>query len=270
MTLINLAGNIVTPNYDSLYLVHSEILEEAVEVHHAMIDGAVGKLVVKNEGTAQIEVEDKLLNKAITRLRQLSQSESKDSSTEPTESKIEGLIPMDTKGVKYFPPTKPSEHGYYVAFSCPIFERVDKIRTTRVLEDKKPGKTWGGYFNYKNRAEIAIPWWSYFFFTFISLLLGSISLLPIGLLSKFRERSSTHEQRVWIACWTVFGFVIGTFAGFWTSVLDLKTYHGIGLSKGVKFLGKILFAALFAAPGVGGFIMVGKMLREYGNCVNLF
>ncbi|TID27482.1 hypothetical protein E6O75_ATG00249 [Venturia nashicola] len=251
MSLINLAGNIVTPNYDSLYLVHSEILDEAVNLHNAQIDGAVGKLVIKDKGITQIEVEDRLLNRLMTR-------------------SINGRIQeVDTKGLMYFPPTDLMQDGYYVAFSCPVFERVDEIRPTRVLE-KELGKTWGGYFNYKNRAEIAIPWYSYFFFTAISLFLGSVSLAPIGYLSKFSKASSTHEQRVWISCWTIFGFVIGTFAGFWTSALEHRTYEGGGLSKGAKFFGKMSIATLFAAPGVGGFIMVGKMLREYGNCVTLF
>jgi hypothetical protein len=268
MSLVNLAGNIVTPNYDSLYLVHSAVLDEAVDDHNAMIDGAVGKLVVINDGEAKIDVEDKLLRRTMTS-HQASLPQSKAGSKKSKGGKMH-THNLDTWGVEYFQPTKPEEHGYYIAFSCPIFERIDKIRPTRVLEDKAPGKTWGGYFNPANRAEIAIPWYSYLFFTAISLLLGSISLLPIGLISKFREGGGTHEQRVWIACWTIFGFVIGTFAGFWTSVLDLKTFHGVGLNKWVKFLGKILFAAVFAAPGVGGFIMVGKMLREYGNCVSLF
>jgi len=179
-------------------------------------------------------------------------------------------IKLDTSLIRYLPPIKPEEHDLYVAFSCPVFKRVGNLKSTRVLEDRHPGKTWGGYFNYKNRADIAIPWYSYFFFTLISILLGSLSLLPIGFLSKLEKGSSTHEQRVWIVCWVLFGFVIGTFAGFWTSVLDLKTYDGVGLGKWVKFLGKLLFAVFFAAPGIGGFVMVGQMLRQYGNCVSLF
>jgi hypothetical protein len=263
MSLVNLVGNTLTPNYDSLYLVHSDILDEAVNDHGAMIDGAVGKLIVKDQASADIEVEDRLLNRAMTT----------GSNARLMRKGAGGMVThsdVNTKEVIYFDSTKPGEQSYRIAFSCPIFERVDKVQRTRVLKDKKIGKTWGGYFNPANRAEIAIPWYSYLFFTAISLFLGSLSLLPIGLISKFREGDGTHEQRVWIACWTIFGFVIGTFAGFWTSVLDLKTFRGVTLNKWVKFLAKILFAAFFAAPGVGGFIMVGKMLREYGNCVSLF
>lgn len=269
MSLINLVGNVVTPNYDSLYLVHSEILDEAVRDHGAIIDGAVGSLVAVQDSEAKVEIKD--LHRATPNSAPQNDASNRMNTDISAGSAAQDtqILTLDTSIVNRLAPNDLSGQDHQIAFSCPIFERVDKPRQTRILADQNPGKSWG-YFNYKNRSDIAIPWYSYFFFTFISVLLGSLSLLPIGLLSRLQEQNSKHEQRVWIVSWTIFGFVIGTFGGFWTSVLDLKTYRWNNLSKSVRFFGKILFAAFFAAPGVGGFIMVGKMLREYGNCVNLF
>ena len=53
-------------------------------------------------------------------------------------------------------------------------------------------------------------------------------------------------------------------------MLEFRNRRAPGWDKWVKFGGRMLFVVVFGVPGVGGFIMVGKMLREYGNCVALF
>jgi hypothetical protein len=260
MSVVNLVGNLVTPAFDSLYIVHSPILDEAITVHHARIDGVVGNLVVKNNNhLARVLVEDVVLNRAIT-----SATPRKSGKAAARQTKEHD---MDTSRVTPFP-----AHGiaqYCVFFSCPVLERTVSIPRTTVLSEP-PRTTLGGYFNRKNRAEINISPYSYLFFTATSLLLGSLSMLPVGLLSRFRRNKSTHEQRVWTLSWMVFGFVIGTFAGWWTSVLEFRSRKNEGFHNWVKFFGKMAFACVFAAPGLGGFIVVGKMLREYGNCVSLY
>jgi hypothetical protein len=258
MSTVNLLGNVLTPFYDSLYIIHSPILDEAVKDYNAKIDGVVGRLLVSNNHIASVQVEDRVLNRVIT----MNQS-----STTPAHRAPPKVHDLDTSQVAAFPPN--GDANYCIFFSCPVIRRRDKVPPTQVRRDSsKP--TWGGYFNRSNRAEINIPWYSYLFFTAASLLLGSLSLLPVGIISNFRRNHSTHEQRVFTLCWMIFGFVIGTLAGWFTSVMEFRTKKGIGFSKWVRFLGKMLFAMVFAAPGIGGFIVVGQMLREYGNCVTLF
>ena len=256
MSLVNFVGNLVTPNYDSLYIVHSPILQEAIDDYNALIDGMVGALVIKKDPKETVQVEDSMLSRAMTTATPLIQGRK----TETRE------FPLCTNRVSTFS-TKTGE--YRIFFSCPVIERTDKILQTRVLSER-PTKTWGGYFNPENRAEIDIPWYSYLFFTFISLFIGALSLLPIGIISTFHENHSTNGQQAWILCWMFFGVIIGTLGGWWTSVLDFRSRREKGLGKRVKFLGKLLFALVFGVPGIGGFVVVGKMLRDYGDCVNLF
>ena len=202
-----------------------------------------------------------------------------------------------------------SQEQYLIFFSCPPIEREDKVlEEPRMRHYTRDLTSWTfragrgsrfpaesdvrmvqrrptfahtntdntgtrekfGFFNPKNRGDIDIPWYSWLFFTASSLFISSLSLIPVGIISKFRENKSTHEQRVWILCWMIFGIVIGTLAGWWTSVLDFRTNKVTGLPTWKKLGGKILFTIVFGAPGVGGYIMVGKMMREYGNCVLLF
>lgn len=70
-------------------------------------------------------------------------------------------------------------------------------------------------------------------------------------------------------CWIVFGAVIGTLTGWWTEILETRSPKVKGLPLGPRLLWR-LPALIFAAPGIGGFIVVGQMLRQYGDCVTLF
>jgi hypothetical protein len=66
MSLVNLVGNLLTPNYDSLYIVNSSILQEAIDDHDALIDGMVGTLVMKKDPKETVQVEDRILNRVMT------------------------------------------------------------------------------------------------------------------------------------------------------------------------------------------------------------
>jgi hypothetical protein len=56
MSLFNLVSNLLTPNYDLLYIVHSPILQEAIDDHDALIDGMVGTLVMKKDPKERVQI----------------------------------------------------------------------------------------------------------------------------------------------------------------------------------------------------------------------
>ncbi|KAF2397674.1 hypothetical protein EJ06DRAFT_132453 [Trichodelitschia bisporula] len=267
MSVINLVGNVLTPDYNALYIVDSPILQEAKQVHGAKIDGIVGSLVIdERHRDARVDIANPRLRMAVTQRSSGAlvsapappRNERTDLTTSSTE---ESLNTAQVTCVQ-------SGHTLYcIAFTCPVISRTDYVPPTKFLESDV--KSNWKYFDPKLRAEVHIPAYTYIFFSFVCVGLGSLTLIPVGVISRFHENNSTHEQRVWIVSWTVFGIVIGTFAGWWTAILDFRTAGEDGFGKWVKLAGKILFALFFAAPGVGGFIMVGQMLREYGNCVSL-
>jgi hypothetical protein len=181
--------------------------------------------------------------------------------------------------VSCFPPSREGQTKpvtLCVAFNCPVIKRTDAKRipiasavNQKQRENFKKRDYIPAYLDPQNRAEFAIPWYSYFFFTLSSLIVGFLTLIPMGVISKFHENHGTYPERIWIMCWIVFGAVIGTLTGWWTAVLETRSTKVEGLSVWPRLLWR-LPALIFAAPGIGGLFVVGQMLREYGNCVTLF
>lgn len=171
-----------------------------------------------------------------------------------------------------FPENSPQPH-FAVAFTCPKIERTDKenIPPTHVLRENRRRRNYydWAYFDPRNRAECRIPWYSYLIWTAAAVFVGSLSLIFYGLLSQFKHGQSTHWQRVWTMTWLASGLAIGTFAGFWSTALEYKSPKGNGLPPFIKWPLRLLPFG-FAAFSILGFLFVGKMLRNYGNCVTLY
>lgn len=83
-------------------------------------------------------------------------------------------------------------------------------------------------------------------------LLGAnfaVALIPIvvnGALSHFQPRHSTFAQRVWTMTWLAFGIIS----------------DNVG-NVGVQYL------IPYSVPAIGGFVVVSKMIMQYGNCSEL-
>ena len=88
---------------------------------------------------------------------------------------------------------------------------------------------------------------------FAIIFVGSIAIAINGSLSHFKPGQSTHAQRVWTMTWLAFGIAFGP----WTLMVD---------GEDLGLLGK-LGAVVYFAPSVGGFVVVAKMLIEYGHCI---
>jgi hypothetical protein len=107
---------------------------------------------------------------------------------------------------------------------------------------------------------------------------GPATLLPTGLtvmviyfLSHFEAGSSTLAQRVWIISWLSVGIFVQCL------ILLLSTLKGQNWGKSAQS-NKRLFIdifwgisgiIIFGIPTIGGFVVVGKMLMEYGVCTVL-
>src|SRR5262249_21303783 len=112
-------------------------------------------------------------------------------SREPNQAEDQNKIELLQRKIDTCRTTKLTEK-LEIAFTCPEFDRHDKVPITKIdaTELPKPKttvlrrlryqqlKTW--FFD--TRAEIGIPPSSYVFFIIISLLLGSSPLLVVGLL----------------------------------------------------------------------------------------
>ena len=98
---------------------------------------------------------------------------------------------------------------------------------------------------------------------FLAIIVGIlIPVLIIYHLSRFHHGRSSKAQRVWITTWLAFGWGLGIAFG---SILS----DSEGLSRGeMKRLATLLIfmRVFYSAPAIGGLVVVGQMIKEYGDC----
>lgn len=96
----------------------------------------------------------------------------------------------------------------------------------------------------------------------VIITIGCIPIAVVGGFSHFQPGNSLPFQRGWIMAWFTAGIGVGLFS--LQHVLTESTWI-----RRYNFLwGFILLVVLIASfvPGIGGFIVVGKMIREFGTC----
>jgi hypothetical protein len=97
-----------------------------------------------------------------------------------------------------------------------------------------------------------------------AIIFGFIPLLIVALLSQLDPASSTFAQRSWLMTWLVFGAVFGPIIEWRRG--ELMSY---GKSTWSAQLSTIGIATFYAAPAIGGFVVVGQMIMSYGTCFQL-
>jgi hypothetical protein len=91
----------------------------------------------------------------------------------------------------------------------------------------------------------------------------AISIVIIAALTHFDRASSTLAQRVWIMSW----FCCGNYAQFLAAYDMLRARRRWSAGKlNRNFVYQFLFIILSSVPSIGGFVVVGEMLSEYGVC----
>ena len=90
-----------------------------------------------------------------------------------------------------------------------------------------------------------------------SAYVAIISIAIIGALSHFQPGHSTHAQRVWTMTWLACSIVFGPST---STVIDSDDLGGI----------RKLACISYGAASIGGFVVVGKMIKEYGHCIRLY
>ena len=240
MSIINLVSAFVTPNYPTLYMVNSGTMDEAIS-HGAKIEGVAGALVPAQsevqgalKGIFQTEGDHKFyMHRHRTVLNSQNHSET-------LEERVEVRFRF------WHPRRRPTqEKAKLLLPSCSNFER--------------PGR--------QNDFTTDM---SVFTFIACSMAIGSIPIAINGCLSHFQIGQSTHAQRVWIMIWLVFGVVLGPI----TTMADFVGSHSItgrgDLANSYVLVYAVGIAILYAAPAIGGFVVVGEMIRQYGTCIQIY
>lgn len=219
MSLLNFVANTVTPDYASLYLVWSEVMEEAIS-RGGRFDGTVGMI----DTTGVVEADEQELE-----FLEWSQE-------------LRTVAFVDPGGLQSASP-----------FSTPTVKVSDIGRHQR----NKPPK-------------------SLIYQQYLSISLALLALITpyavIAVLTRFQARQSTSIQRGFTVAWLVVGQVYGYTLANFNLIRNILNHNPPHLDAGEVKQG-LFFLKLHAlvlisigAPAVGGFVVVGQMLKEAGSC----
>ena len=226
MSVVNFIGNLCTPDYAALHLLHSDDLEEARR-RGISIDGAVGKL--------------------------------RGMTIDPTTwtGTFEGDLP---------PPRPSGDEGEDTEVYTMKFQKGRETLRARVYIDKKAKDDKGLLAQTSLRhAQRRSPMKHKFARFCLAALVVLAPLIINGAISEFSSGSkSTSAQRGWTMSWLLVAITSCVFIvpGSVSSYLRGEDH----LRNPWKTAFVVLFSLACGVPASGGLITVVKMLLEFGSC----
>jgi hypothetical protein len=252
MSLVNLIGAFLTPDYSHIYLVSSDIMEEA-KSHGGYFDGVVGTLspnptpedTIQHEETGTCLHVKFLVGEGGLAMQPLTERGKLFASELLGRSSSEGTYHCLTHCLK-----EDEKIDHRTSQQREVNPRNLNIvfyGTSRKPKDKASSR----------HGKIG----------FVSFLVGSLPLALIGGLTLFKHGQSSIAERAWTMTWMASGVVIGLSQHILETQNNFERAEdgGAQVSLSLKY-GQIPLGA----PAIGGFVVVGKMLLHYGNCVKLF
>ncbi|KAF2115362.1 hypothetical protein BDV96DRAFT_599709 [Lophiotrema nucula] len=295
MSIMNLLGNLCRPDYASLYMVESSIMDEA-RARGGTFYGTVGRVEEERtsyvssycEGTEPIQELKCSVSEngntmaglsTYTPVMALGRSDQKDeksvsegsSAALQTDWHIKDL-PQDgnytgTEGDPIlFIPSANTLKTLDTSLEGNVVRRtiasITLKRTNWLWTWKCKPRTWSLTFSPTNSHPFRWRFTKFFLTTIIALL----PLLINGLMSHFKPGtippSESDTWRSYVLQW----LIVGVISGIWF-VLEQEAKDAAPNPK--HYFGpaaRVLAYVLSASPAIGGFIVVGQMLSRYGTC----
>jgi len=257
MSIINLFGQIATPDYNTLYMVHSEEMDEARR-RGGVFDGVIGTIPL--EDAPDVNEADLAVGQASGPWQVIS-SEVRDDRNEYRLRNLSWGLSHNTAPeiLKLRKATGYIGRSYAVYIpSCSRFGRKKAKDTNR--------DTWHNWREADYLARRGETSWTLLFLG--PLICGAISIAMIGALTKFNKGSeSTSVQRGFVMSWLIVGMLFGALSRYFTNYLlrvEQKWYSYLW-----RFTAFLFLFGVFIVPALGGFVMVGKMIIEFGTCTRL-
>ncbi len=230
MSIINLIGTVVTPDYSTLFMVESEIMEEAKRRDGACFRGTVGKLAFKQcvnrSFNATFKIDDQ--DRTVVEVRD---------SSEYSEETPQMFTHQDG--------STDDSRALIIPACHEASEDASHVRDLFNLSN------WIGSLT------------DYILSLFLATVVGLVSVAINGCLTHFKAGESTHAQRVWTMTWLASGIYYGTTEPIFDIVnsWELRYWNLIIGRLGLFFIG--------CAPAIGGLVVVGQMLMSYGHCIQI-
>ena len=299
MSIVNLLGNLCSPDYPALYLVESSIMDEARQRPLGYFSGTVGRLeeehVLDIRGSTHdlsqivgpLEFRQTFGDELSVRFRILadmpsqlglcpetvlhylsfSDKVSMESVSGSSVGEEKTWVVLEDATTEHDPVIRVPSCNPFKSASSPVEVSKYSIRRTRLESSAKREKVNVELEDLVSRRKTFLR--KRVSEYILTILLGTVPLIINGAMSHFHPRSSTPNQRSWTMVWLAFGVVSG-----FSYVLLQRS--GQGGRKHQKLARKWWspFLTLIgyingASPAIGGFLVVGQMLNEYGSCVRL-
>lgn len=258
MSFINLLGNLVTPNYDSLYLVHTEMMDEAIKRGGRFTD-VVGVLP-----SDPVHVDEVFLVSGSVELDQENHHEFKLSrvynigETEPLAKESSAEEDFDCHTKKTLLDSSDGFGPLSLIFpNCYNFKVSYKRRSMDILD----------HHIISLRPLILNAF---------GILISAAPLIVIGVMSDFEEGKSSLSQRIWIMAWLIVGITC-TVDPYLLEFLNALTEH-LSYEKvkeeerrsKIRFWLSVLclFLGLLTILSIGRMVIVWIMVFEYGSCTD--
>jgi len=209
MSLVNLVANLLSPEYPYIYIVNSELMDEA-EGLGAQFDGTVGKISIE---------------------------ESKFQSV-----RFKSVQPEDVTE---------SGKGWIVSLGEDPVGQPQSMEIPDIGRHKRQDQPW----HYPT-----LSWW-------ITLVALASPYAIIGGLSKFQAGQSTSLERGFLLTWLIWGQCSGVMLEVGLERICLWM-EANGKEK-YEIFWAVWIIAIYGAPAIGGFVIVVKMMREFGVCTYL-
>lgn len=277
MSIMNFFAHVVTPDYSALHLVRSDVMDEA-ERRGGIFDGVIGRLCLLDDADEQFQC--------------IFERGGIDDGKRLSDPPGRALIKSNRHGMPSGKPVSPdSGAAAYVVYAqevplrrekkliipaCSQFARAKSVQTS--AKDLLPeSRSWVVERLGPKRWNCDVG--SRPLMVALSAAIGALPLIIIGVISRFQAAQSTKAERAWTMSWLAVSIVMGPWVQWYSRfAMDMwQPFHG---ERRTVFSKSILAAVmvvmwtigcgLFLAPPTGGYIVVGQMLLDFGNCVRLY
>lgn len=244
MSLVNLVGNLICPQYDAMYIVESSDLDALREEIAAgdmrkgggrrskfVVEGTVGRLSLESEKALKDGHRESYVFHALKLVGGVHDSRLAPRRIKPME---------DTQKVSSKGSSSSTIKGWLRKAAQNLLD-LGNLGTSK-----------------SNLSAVVMPQ----LFTLTSLAPIAI----VGALSRFLDGDSSKYQRVWTMVWLSFGSVGGAFFGKFLNLPDDQLMVMSASSSGLTIIAGF---ASYTVTAIGGYVVVGQMINEYGTCVDI-
>ena len=263
MSLVNLLGSLLTPDYQALYLVASDVMDEAIR-RGAQFDGVAGRLVQDMDdrpATCEVlscEKDDK--NSSCVEFSYCDQKASKKISVDVADYSSPPLPKRERRKYvkRHLQEISTDVSASVFIPSCSKFHRLDPHNYP--IDTNRTQLTPQGSFTFSDQHKSS-DWRG-----ITCLIQAGVILAIIGGATRFQAGQATVSQLGWILHWYIFGAV---YSGF--SIGDFIQAQAwpepdMGEPSKRDIWVMILPCTIYGIPAIGGFVVVIQMLFDWGSC----